>query len=86
MKKFGRFKLATFVVTLLLTLSMIGVGGALAAGTFLVHQTYAIGTIDEALTVTCKLIDSIDEYSKLLSSYFQAPFPMFSQALFPIGF
>ena len=52
MKKFGTFKVAALVLTLVLALTLVGVGGAFAAGSFKVHETTVSATISEAFTVS----------------------------------
>jgi len=52
LKKFGTFKVAALVLTLVLALTLVGVGGAFAAGAFPVHTTTLQGSVSEAFTIS----------------------------------
>jgi hypothetical protein len=52
LKKIRSFRKITLVLSLLLALTVVGVGGAALAGSFTAHTTVLQGTVTESITVT----------------------------------
>jgi hypothetical protein len=52
LKKIRSFRKITLALSLLLALTVVGIGGAALAGTFTVHTATLQGTVVEAFTVT----------------------------------
>ena len=69
LKKIRSFRKITLVLSLLVALTVVGLGGAALAGSFTVHTTVLSGTVSEAITVNVDGISSDGQWQYLTPNW-----------------